>query len=210
MRVLMLVIVCHCALTMAYESAFPLVARTQLGLRDAKGLFAGPAYLMMGLGAGAVLGNVVLAREWSPQRRGQLFFGVGVLSGLTPILLGATTSLPVAMLAAAAVGASTSAFMTLTQGLIQTLAPDGIRGRVMSAQTWHTQGAMGGFNAVNGLLLELPWMTVPLLFGGTGLLCAVLMLGSVLVVSLRALYLHGLPTEALTRARRPPYGAADR
>ena len=29
---LILVTVCHCALTMAYESAFPLVARTQLGM----------------------------------------------------------------------------------------------------------------------------------------------------------------------------------
>jgi MFS family permease len=209
MRALMLVTVCHCALTMAYESAFPLVARTQLGLRDAKGLFAGPASLMIGFGAGAVLGNVMLARVGEQQRRGTLFFGVGVLSGLTPILLGSTTSLPVAMLAAAAVGASTSAFMTLTQGIVQTLAPDGIRGRVMSAQTWHTQGAMGGFNAVNGLLLDVPWMTVPLLFGGTGLLCAGLMLGSVLVVPLRALYVRGLPTEALTHARRPPCGAAD-
>src|SRR5262252_618961 len=198
MRALMLVTVCHCALTMAYESAFPLVARTQLGLQDAKGLFAGPAYLMIGFGAGAVLGNVVLARVGEQQRRGKLFFGVGVLSGLTPILLGSTPSLPVAMLAAAAVGASTSAFMTFSQSIVQTLAPDGMRGRVMSAQTWHTQGAMGGFNAVNGLLMDVPWMTVPLLFGGTGMLFAVLMLGSLLLVPLRTLYARGLPTEALT------------
>ena len=142
---------------------------------------------MIGLGAGAVLGNLALARVGDQQCRGKLFFGVGVLSGLTPILLGATTSLPVAMLAAAAVGASTSAFMTFSQGIVQTLAPDGMRGRVMSAHTWHTQGAMGGFNAVNGLLMDLPWMTVPLLFGGTGMLFAVLMLGSLLLVPLRAL-----------------------
>ena len=69
----------------------------------------------------------------------------------------------------------------------------------MSAHTWHTLGAMGGFNAVNGLLLDVPGMTVPRLFGGTGLLCAVLMLGSVLLVPLRTLYARGLPTEARTR-----------
>src|SRR5713101_2609068 len=199
MRSLILVTVCHCALTIAYESAFPLVARTQLGMHAAKDLFAGPAYLMIGLGAGAVLGNLVLARVGDQQRRGKLFLGVGVLSGLTPILLGSTTSLPVAMLAAAAVGASTSAFMTFSQGIVQTLAPDGMRGRVMSAHTWHTQGAMGGFNAVNGLLMDVPWMTVPLLFGGTGMLFAVLMLGSVLIVHLRALYARGLPPEVLAR-----------
>jgi len=209
-RSLMLVTVCHCALTMAYDAAFPFVARTQLGLRSATGVFEGPAYLMIGVGAGAVLGNLALAHVGNPQRRGQLFLCLGVLSGLTPILLGVTTTLPGAMLAVAAMGASTSAFMTLSQGLIQTLTPDGIRGRVMSAQTWHTQGVMGGFNAVNGLLLDVPWMTVPRLFGGTGLLCAVLMLGSVLMVQLRTLYVRGLPTEALTHARRPPCGAADR
>jgi len=198
-RALMLVTVCHCALTMAYESAFPLLARTQLGLRAATGVFAGPAYLMIGVGAGVVLGNLGLAHVGDPQRRGQLVLGLGVLSGLTPLLLGVTTTLPGALLAAAAVGASTSAFMTLSQGLFQTLTPDGIRGRVMSAHTWHTLGAMGGFNAVNGLLLDVPGMTVPRLFGGTGLLCAVLMLGSVLMVPLRTLYARGLPTEARTR-----------
>jgi hypothetical protein len=36
------------------------------------------------------------------------------------------------------------------------------------------------------------------------------MLGSVLVVPLRALYVRGLPTEALTRESRPPCEAADR
>jgi len=45
-------------------------------------------------------------------------------------------------------------------------------------------GTDRGFNAVNGLLLDVPWMRVPLLFGGTGMLFAVLMLGSVLMVQL--------------------------
>jgi hypothetical protein len=56
---------------------------------------------------------------------------------------------------------------------------------------------MGGFNAVNGLLMDVPRMTVPFLFGGTGMLFVVLMLGSILMVHLRALYARGLPTEAL-------------
>jgi len=40
---------------------------------------------------------------------------------------------------------------------------------------------------------------VPLLFGGTGMLFAVLMLGSVLLVHLRTLYARGLPPEVLAR-----------
>jgi transmembrane secretion effector len=85
---LMLLTVLHCALTMAYEAAFPFVARTQLGLSTAKDLFAGPTYLMIGVGAGAVLGNLALARVGNPQRRGHLLLYLGFLSGLTPMVLG--------------------------------------------------------------------------------------------------------------------------
>ena len=56
-RFLMLLIFFHCALTMAYESAFPLMARTQLGMSAAKDLFEVPAYLIISVGAGAVLGR---------------------------------------------------------------------------------------------------------------------------------------------------------
>jgi len=45
--------------------------------------------------------------------------------------------------------------------------------------------------------MGVPWMTGPLLFGGTGMLLVALMLGSVLLGPLRALYARGLPTEAL-------------
>jgi hypothetical protein len=70
---------------------------------------------------------------------------------------------------------------------------NGIRGRVMSANTWHSQGTMSGFNAVNGLLMDIRWMTAPILLGGTGVLFMVIMLGSLLMVHLRALYARGLP-----------------
>ncbi len=194
---LMLLTVLHCALTMAYEAAFPFVARTQLGMSAAKDLFAGPSYLMIGVGAGAVLGNLALARVGDPRRRGQLLLWLGLLSGLTPIVLGCAVTLHQAMLAVAAVGASTAAFMTLTHGIIQTLAPDGIRGRVMSANTWHVQGATSGFNAINGLLMDVPWMTAPILLQGTGILFVVIMLSSLLIVPLRAIYARGLATGAL-------------
>jgi len=87
--------------------------------------------------------------------------------------------------------------MTLTHGIIQTLAPDGIRGRVMSANTWHVQGATSGFNAINGLLMDVPWMTAPLLLYGTGLLFLISMLGSLLIVHLRTIYARGLAPGAL-------------
>lgn len=193
----MLMAVFHCALTMAYEAAFPFVARTQLGLTAAKDLFAGPTYLMIGVGAGAVLGNLALAGVNSERVRGRLFLWLGLASGVSPMGLSLMTTIPTAMLAVAAVGASTAAFMTLCHGAVQTLAPDGLRGRVVSAQTWHTQGTMAGFNAVNGMLMDIPWMTAPLLLGGTGLLFVVIVLGSTLTVHLRSVYTRGVPTLAL-------------
>jgi hypothetical protein len=118
---------------------------------------------------------------------------------VTLIFLGYTTTISTAMLAAAAVGASTAAFMTLSHSVIQGLAPDGMRGRIMSANTWHVQGAMSGFNAINGLLMDLSWMTAPILLTGSGLLFVAIMLGSFLTVQLRTIYIRGIPTEAVTR-----------
>ena len=196
---IILLTVFHCALTMAYESVFPFFARAQLRLTGAKDLFEGPAYLMIGVGAGAVLGNLTLARMSGPLLRGRLFLWLGFLSGLTPMVLGSTTTISTAMLAAATVGMSTAAFMTLSHSVIQGLAPDGIRGRVMSANTWHVQGATSGFNAVNGLLMDMPWMTAPLLLGGTGMLFVAIMLGSLLAGHLRTIYTRGVPAQALAR-----------
>jgi MFS family permease len=196
---IMLLTVFHCALTMAYESVFPFFARAQLQMTSARDLFEGPAYLIIGVGAGAVLGNLTLARMSGPLLRGRLFLWLGFLSGLTPLVLGSTTTIYTAMLAAATVGMSTAAFMTLSHSVIQGLAPDGIRGRVMSANTWHVQGATSGFNAVNGLLMDLPWMTAPLLLGGTGLLFVAIMLVSLLAGHLRTIYTRGVPAQALAR-----------
>jgi hypothetical protein len=78
---------------MAYESVFPFFARSQLGMLTAKDLFAGPTYLMIGVGAGAVLGNLALARVKGQGNRGRLYLALGFLSGLTPLVLGGTSTL---------------------------------------------------------------------------------------------------------------------
>lgn len=191
---LMLLTVLHCALTMAFESVFPFFSRAQLGMQAENDLFEGPTYLMIGVGAGSVVGNLLLARVEASVLRGQLFFIVGILSGLTPIVLGFTSTVPQAMAAAATMGASTAAFMTLSHSAVQAIAPDSIRGRVMSANLWHVQGTMGGFNTINGVLMDLPWMTAPVLLSGTGLIFVAFMVGSLMVVHLRAVYARGVPS----------------
>jgi MFS family permease len=192
---LMALTVAHCALTMAFESVFPFFSRAQLGMETEKDLFEGPTYLMIGVGAGSILGNLALARVEGQVLRGQLFFGLGLLSGLTPIALGFTSTIPQAVIAAGAMGATTAAFMTLSHGMVQAIAPDGVRGRVMSANTWHVQGAMGGFNYVNAMLMELPWFTAPILLTSTGLAFVAIMIASLLAFHLRAIYSRGIPAE---------------
>jgi MFS family permease len=190
---IMILTVLHCALTMAYEAVLPYFARSILGMTTGGELFKGPTYLMIGVGAGGIVGNLALARLQGSKSRGQLFLWVGLASGLTPIAFGLMTTISQAMLAAAIMGASTAAFMTLSHGMIQALAPDGIRGRVMGANTWHAQGTMAGFNAINGVLMDMPWMTVPILLSGTGVIFVAIMCGSLLAAHLRAIYARGIP-----------------
>jgi len=197
-RSIILLTVFHCALVMAFESVFPYFSRAMLGMKAEKELFEGPTYLMIGLGAGGILGNLALARVEGQKVRGQLFLWVGLLSGFTPIALGFSTSLLTAMIAAAGVGAATAAFMTLSHGMVQAICPDGIRGRVMSANTWHVQGTMAGFNAVNGILMDMSWMTATRLLTGTGLIFVAIAVGSLLVVHLRGIYLRGAPIGVLS------------
>ena len=196
---IMLLTVLHCALTMAFESVFPFFSRTELGMVTEKGLFQGPTYLMIAVGAGSILGNLALARVEGQKFRGRLFLALGFLSGLTPLGLGFTINVPTAMIAAAVMGASTSTFMTLSHGMVQTITPDNVRGRVLSANTWHVQGAMGGFNAVNGILMDLTWMSAPLLLSGMGVIFMWIMVISLVTVSLRTVYSQGIPAEALAR-----------
>ena len=196
---IMILTVLHCALTMAYEAVLPYFARNILGMTTGDALFKGPTYLMIGIGAGGIVGNLALARVQGDKIRGQLFLWVGLTSGLAPIAFGLMTTVSQAMLAAAIMGASTAAFMTLSHGMIQALAPDGIRGRVMGANTWHAQGTMAGFNAINGVLMDMPWMTVPILLSSTGVIFVTIMFGSLLAAHLRAIYTRGLP--AMVSAR---------
>ena len=190
--------VLHCALTMAFESVFPFFSRTELKMLTEQGVFEGPTYLMIAVGSGSMMGNLSLARVQDPRIRGKLFLGFGLLSGAAPMMLSFTFSVPTAMAAAAFMGATTAGFMTLSHGMVQFITPDRLRGRVMSANTWHSQGAMGGFNAVNGVLMDLSWMTARFLLSGTGLIFIWLMISTFATAHLRTIYSKGVEALAPT------------
>ena len=187
----------HCALTMAFEALFPLFAREQLGMSEGRVLFIGPIYLMMGAGTGAVLATTFgISRIHGQKARGSLLLWVGLLSGISPLGLAFANSIPLAVLAAAGIGASTAAFMTLTTATIQSIVPDGLRGRISSVNMWHTQAMMAAFNLVNPALTDVSWINAPKIIGATGLIFVGVMILSLFLGTLRNIYLRGLPAPA--------------
>ncbi len=191
-----LLAVAHCAFTMAFESLLPALSLGKLGVKYGAGLFVGFAYLMAGVGLGGLVMSLALAGVQNERARGQLFLWTGIFSGLTPMILIISTSLPVAMVAVLGMGVSQGGFMTLGSGMFQSMAPDAMRGRVMALFTWHTQGFIASLNMVNGLLSAITALTAPLIIGGGGIVFVVVMGVSFASLPLRQLYGQGVPQEA--------------
>ena len=179
----------HCGLTMSFESLLPVLSRQQL---NAGG--AGFSYLMMAVGAGALVSVVAMAGIQSEVTKGRLFLNLGVLSGLTPIILGMSNGMPMALLSAVGMGAAQAGFMTLTHTMIQSLTPDGVRGRVGGVYSVHIGGMMATANLVNGGLADV--FNAPYLLIGGGLVFIVVVALSWQRLTLRRIYTRGLQTEA--------------
>ena len=160
---LILLVVAHCGLTMSFESLFPVMSRDKLGMDDSIGVLGGASYLMVGYGAAALVTALMLAGVRSDWVRGRLILWLATLSGLTPVLLAVSPNLPLAILSAAAMGLSQGGFMTLSHSMLQSIAPDAIRGRLMGVYSWHIQGFMASFNMINGTLAGITVLTAPII-----------------------------------------------
>jgi MFS family permease len=177
----LMVAVAHCALTMSFESLLPVLSREKLGAEG-----AGFSYLMMAVGAGALLMSLALAAVRDQRTRGRLLVVLGVLSGLGPVALAVSPSLSLALVAAALMGAAQAGFMTLFHVVVQSIVPDGIRGRVSAIDNLHIGGMMATFNLVSGFLADI--ITAPMVLGATGIAFVVTIAASFLSVHLRDLY----------------------
>ena len=155
---------------------------------------------MIGIGAGSLVSSFGIAGMGSDVVRGRTLFVLGVLSGLTPLLLGLSFNLTTAVIAAFAVGFAQAGFMTLSSAMVQQIVPDEIRGRVMAVYSWHIQGAMASFNLVNGILADTAWLNATRVLGGFGSIFAGLMTLSALNRPLRGLYNRGIGTRAAAEA----------
>ncbi len=205
LRALVLLTLFHCGLTMSFESLLPVTSRQLLG---AKGL--GVSVLMMGVGLGALCSSIYLAGVRDEAARGRLFWYSGILSGLAPCILGLSAAIPMAMslrhdqglflgvfLALAgvfAMGASQAGYMTLTHTMIQTIAPDAVRGRIGGIYSIHIGGTMALINLSNGYLAD--YISAPVILIGGGAVFVAMMFWSWQYISLRHIYTGGLRAEA--------------
>jgi MFS family permease len=213
-RMILMLVMFHCGLTMAFESLLPTFA-AQLGgstsaassrlamphehggepIVRSSGDFnheaTGFATLMMGVGTGALIGSIVVGGIQSRLVRGRLYLVMGLLSGLGQVLLSLAPNMGFAFVAAAIMGGSQAAFMTMGQAVTQALAADEFRGRIASINTFSLGGIMSFMNLANGLLgTQFP--AAAILFVN-GMLFVTIMLTSAAFVLPRQVYTGGMP-----------------
>ena len=212
-RMVLGLVIFHCGLTMAFESLLPNFAAQQFtepmapavspgGNADTGEAMMGTgngfnaeatgfATLMMGVGAGSLVGSLYVGGILGSLARGRIYLATGLLSGLGQVLLSFAPNIGVALLAAAIMGASQSAFMTMGQALTQALAADEFRGRLASINTFSLGGIMSFMNLANGFLgTQFPASAILLV---NGMIFVAIMLVSTTFTVPRGVYVRGMP-----------------
>lgn len=190
---IVLLVVGHCAMTMSFESLFPVLSRDKLGLSDRAEIMGSVSYLMAAYGVAALLTSLYLAGVQSERTRGRLFLWLGVLSGGTLAALALSPNLELAILSAAGMGFSQGGFMTMSHSMLQSIAPDEIRGRLMGVYSWHIQGFMASFNLINGMLAAFTALTASMVLASGGIGFMIIVVLSLGRLPLRQLYRRGVP-----------------
>ncbi len=180
LRVLFILIALHCAMTMSFETTLPVLAKDVLGDSE------NANYLMMAVGAGALVGVLAISGTRNAQNRGMIFFVTGALSGASMLLLAIADSLPTALAGAAAMGATQAIFMAIAGATVQSLAPDGMRGRITGFSHIIIGGTMAVLNLGNGFAADAIGVSNVLLIMGVGFTAIVV--ASLGVGTLRGIY----------------------
>lgn len=118
---------------MVYSQLMPIFAADVLDV-GAAGLGA----LLSAVGVGSVVGAFASAALSSHPRKGVLMFGSGIAFAAALLVFAAARSLPVAIVALLAVGATSAVSMIACQTILNLAVPHEFRGRVMSIymMTW--------------------------------------------------------------------------
>ena len=157
--IFILLVAFHCALVMSNDSILPVFSRNELGAVDGSIL----GYMVMGFGAGSLIGTVIMAGVRSERRKGQWLLWTGIISGLMPILLAFSPNVMPAVAVMVIMGGAQSTFMALTTTYVQTLAPDRLRGRISSLYILHAGGIMAFANLGYGFTADV-FSSPPILY----------------------------------------------
>jgi MFS family permease len=131
----------------ALSVATALFTRPYIQLLPAEAQFLGVgalelSWLLAASGAGALVGALITASLGSWRRRGALLVGAAFAHGTLLTLFGAQHTLFGAMLFVGLTSLAVMIFLGMANTLLQTRAPDALRGRVMSVHTMVFMGFM--------------------------------------------------------------------
>ena len=184
---IVLIVLAHCAFTMSYESMLPAISQEKLSAGS-----VGVAYLIAGVGIGALFSSIFLAGIKSETNRGKLFLLFGFTSAFGPILLALSTNRELSIAATVAMGINQAGFMTISHTIIQTIVPDWVRGRVSGVYSMHVGGSMALANLANGGFSDLFNASAVMAVGGALFLVAISL--SVSSGALRGIYFPKVAT----------------
>ena len=173
LRVLMILTATISVFGFPYIAMMPVFARDVLH-RGATGYGA----LTSSIGIGAVIGALAIALASSRiRRRGRLMLVGGIAFGLLLILFSASRSLALSMSLLALTGCAMIVNNSITNTLLQTSAPDHLRGRIMGFYSFVFVG-MAPFGAfLFGVVAERVGVPTTLAGGGAIVMLAVTMAG---------------------------------
>jgi MFS family permease len=144
----------------AHYTMVPVLARDVLQV-GATGL----GYLTAASGLGATLGTAALAAMGDVKYKGQLLWGVTVGGGVGIILFALSPWYAASLALGALIGALMSSYDALLQTVMQLLAPDTVRGRILSLYTL-TFGFTSLGGTLAGFLASLIGAPFAVAFGG--------------------------------------------
>ncbi len=172
-RAIVILISISSLLAMPYYVLIPVFAKEVMG-RGAGGYGA----LMSAAGVGAVLGSLYAASGWSSRRKGAMLTAGSLAFPVLLFAFALSRSYPLSLVLLAAIGFAFVLQNAPANSMIQTLAPDRLRGRVMAIYVCMLLGLMRVGGLIAGVLAHV--LSAPVALAA---LSAAALLGSLAVSS---------------------------
>ena len=109
---------------------------------------------MKGVRGRAVVAVVLIAGYRGEVGRGRLLLALGTLSGAAMLALASAPTVTTAIAAMALMGGAQAGFMAISGAMVQSLAPDEMRGRISGLHQINVGGTMALVNLVNGFAAD--------------------------------------------------------